>query len=220
MASDPININEQLRTYMLDHSLVSDKTLEELRIETSKLKESQMQISPEQGSFMSMLIKILNAKYTLDIGVFTGYSALIVAQAINNDGKVTAMDTNIEWTNIAKKYWKIANVDHKIDLFIAPAIETLDMLILEEKSGLYDFAFIDADKINYIEYYERSLELVRSNGLIAIDNVLWGGKVLESESIEPATRAIKRFNNHIYNDSRVEMSMLPIGDGLTLARKL
>ena len=133
MASDPININEQLRTYMLDHSLVSDKTLEELRIETSKLKESQMQISPEQGSFMSMLIKILNAKYTLDIGVFTGYSALIVAQAINNDGKVTAMDTNIEWTNIAKKYWKIANVDHKIDLFIAPAIETLDMLILEEK---------------------------------------------------------------------------------------
>ena len=220
MASDPININEQLRTYMLDHSLVSDKTLEELRIETSKLKESQMQISPEQGSFMSMLIKILNAKYTLDIGVFTGYSALIVAQAINNDGKVTAMDTNIEWANIAKKYWKIANVDHKIDLFIAPAIETLDMLIFEEKSGLYDFAFIDADKINYIEYYERSLELVRSNGLIAIDNVLWGGKVLESESIEPATRAIKRFNNHIYNDSRVEMSMLPIGDGLTLARKL
>ena len=220
MASDPININEQLRTYMLDHSLVSDKTLEELRIETSKLKESQMQISPEQGNFMSMLIKILNAKYTLDIGVFTGYSALIVAQAINNDGKVTAMDTNIEWTNIAKKYWKIANVDHKIDLFIAPAIETLDMLILEEKSGLYDFAFIDADKVNYIEYYERSLELVRSNGLIAIDNVLWGGKVLESESMEPATRAIKRFNNHIYNDSRVEMSMLPIGDGLTLARKL
>ena len=220
MASDPININEQLRTYMLDHSLVPDKTLEELRIETSKLKESQMQISPEQGSFMSMLIKILNAKYTLDIGVFTGYSALIVAQAINNDGKVTAMDTNIEWTNIAKKYWKIANVDHKIDLFIAPAIETLDMLILKEKSGLYDFAFIDADKVNYIEYYERSLELVRSNGLIAIDNVLWGGKVLESESIEPATRAIKRFNNHIYNDSRVEMSMLPIGDGLTLARKL
>ena len=220
MASDPININEQLRTYMLDHSLVSDKTLEELRIETSKLKESQMQISPEQGSFMSMLIKILDAKYTLDIGVFTGYSALIVAQAINNDGKVTAMDTNIEWTDIARKYWKMANVDNKIDLYIAPAIETLDMLISKEKSGLYDFAFIDADKVNYIEYYERSLELIRSNGLIAIDNVLWGGKVLESESIEPATRAIKRFNNHIYNDSRVEISMLPIGDGLTLARKL
>ena len=220
MASDPININEQLRAYMLDHSLVPDKTLESLRIETSKLKESQMQISPEQGSFMSMLIKILNAKYTLDIGVFTGYSALIVAQAINNDGKVTAIDTNIEWTNIAKKYWKIANVDHKIDLFIAPAIETLDMLILKEKSGLYDFAFIDADKVNYIEYYERSLELLHTNGLIAIDNVLWGGKVLELNSLEPATKAIKRFNNHIYNDSRVEISMLPISDGLTLARKL
>ena len=220
MASDPININEQLRAYMLDHSLVPDKTLESLRIETSKLKESQMQISPEQGSFMSMLIKILDAKYTLDIGVFTGYSALIVAQAINNDGKVTAMDTNIEWTDIARKYWKMASVDNKIDLYIAPAIETLDMLISKEKSGLYDFAFIDADKVNYIDYYERSLELIRSNGLIAIDNVLWGGKVLESESIEPATRAIKRFNNHIYNDSRVEMSMLPIGDGLTLARKL
>jgi len=220
MASDPININEQLRVYMLDHSIVPDKTLESLRIETSKLKESQMQISPEQGSFMSMLIKILDAKYTLDIGVFTGYSALIVAQAINNDGKVTAMDTNIEWTDIARKYWKMANVDNKIDLYIAPAIETLDMLISKEKSGLYDFAFIDADKVNYIEYYERSLELIRSNGLIAIDNVLWGGKVLESESIEPATRAIKRFNNHIYNDSRVEISMLPIGDGLTLARKL
>ena len=220
MASEPININDQLRAYMLNHSLVPDKILEDLRIETSKLKESQMQISPEQGSFMSMLIKILDAKYTLDIGVFTGYSALIVAQAINNDGKVTAMDTNIEWTDIARKYWKMANVDNKIDLYIAPAIETLDMLISKEKSGLYDFAFIDADKVNYIEYYERSLELIRSNGLIAIDNVLWGGKVLESESIEPATRAIKKFNNHIYNDSRVEISMLPIGDGLTLARKL
>ncbi len=220
MASDPIYINDKLRAYMLDHSLKPNKVLDDLRIETSTLKESQMQISPEQGSFMSMLIKLLNAKYTLDIGVFTGYSALIVAQSIHDDGKITAMDTNIEWTNIAKKYWKIAKVDHKIDLFIAPAIETLDSLISKGKSGLYDFAFIDADKVNYIEYYERSLELIRSNGLIAIDNVLWGGKVLESESIEPATRAIKRFNNHIYNDSRVEISMLPIGDGLTLARKL
>ena len=220
MASDPIYINDKLRAYMLDHSLKPNKVLDDLRIETSTLKESQMQISPEQGSFMSMLIKLLNAKYTLDIGVFTGYSALIVAQAIQDDGKITAMDTNIEWTNIAKKYWKIAKVDHKIDLFIAPAIETLDSLISKGKSGLYDFAFIDADKVNYIEYYERSLELLHTNGLIAIDNVLWGGKVLGLKSLEPATKAIKRFNNHIYNDSRVEISMLPISDGLTLARKL
>ena len=129
MASDPIYINDKLRAYMLDHSLKPNKVLDDLRIETSTLKESQMQISPEQGSFMSMLIKLLNAKYTLDIGVFTGYSALIVAQSIHDDGKITAMDTNIEWTNIAKKYWKIAKVDHKIDLFIAPAIETLDIHI-------------------------------------------------------------------------------------------
>ena len=184
------------------------------------LEESQMQISPEQGSFMSMLIKILNAKYTLDIGVFTGYSALIVAQAINNDGKVTAMDTNMEWTNIAKKYWKIANVDHKIDLFIAPAIETLDMLILDEKSGLYDFAFIDADKGNYINYFESILSRLSKDGLIVVDNVLWSGRVVDANANDHDTIAIREFNEHIRSDTRVSCAMLSIGDGVSVIQKV
>ena len=220
MSSDTIELNAGLRNYLINSSVKESEVLIELRKETSKLDESQMQISPEQGTLLSFLIDTINAKFTLDIGVFTGYSSLVVAMRLPRNGYVTACDTNIEWTDIAKKYWKMANVEQKINLHIAPAIQTLDTLIADGKEGLYDFSFIDADKISYQKYFERSLCLVRKGGIIAIDNVLWGGKVLDSADNEPATRAIRDFNQKLYADNRVSISMIPIGDGLTLARKL
>ncbi len=176
--------------------------------------------SPEQGSFMAFLVGLINGKRTLDIGVFTGYSSLVVALALPEDGYVTACDINTEWTDIARKYWKLAQVEDKIDLRIAPALETLDELLTDGYRGTYDFSFIDADKINYQQYYERSLELIRSGGLIAIDNVLWSGRVIDDHSGDPNTEAIREFNKKLYQDERVSISMVPIGDGLTLARKL
>ena len=220
MSRDTIELNENLRNYLINSSVKEPEVLGDLRRETSFLDESQMQISPEQGTFLSFLVQILDARYTLDIGVFTGYSSLVVALQLPKDGFVTACDTNIGWTDIAKKYWKMANVEDKVNLHIAPAIDTLDALIADGKEDMYDFSFIDADKISYQKYFERSLNLVRKGGVIAIDNVLWGGKVLDSDDNEPATRAIRKFNKKLYNDDRVSISMIPIGDGLTLAKKL
>ena len=220
MSSDTIVLDQKLREYLLNVSVKEPKVLKSLRKETAALDEFQMQISPEQGSFLSFLVGVLNAKHTLDIGVFTGYSSLVVALQLPKNGYVTACDTSIEWTNIAKKYWKMAEVENKIDLHIAPAIETLDKLISKGSVGLYDFSFIDADKINYQHYFEKSLALVRKGGIIAIDNVLWGGRVLDNSDMEPATKAIREFNVNLNQDKRVSISMIPIGDGLTLARKL
>ena len=220
MSSNTIVLDQKLREYLLNTSLKEPKVLINLREETSRLDEFQMQISPEQGSFLSFLIGLINAKLTLDIGVFTGYSALVVALELPQDGYVTACDTSEEWTDIAKKYWRMAKVEDKINLHIAPAMETLDKLLADGYQEKYDFSFIDADKINYQHYFERSLSLVRKGGLIAIDNVLWGGRVLDKHDTEPATRAIRKFNKKLYQDQRVSISMIPIGDGLTLARKL
>ena len=220
MSNSTIGLDQKLREYLLTYSLKEDKVLKNLRADTLKLDEYEMQISPEQGSFLAFLVSIINAKRTLDIGVFTGYSSLVVALALPNDGVVTACDTNVDWTDIAQKYWRMASVDDKINLHIAPAIETLDGLINKGFEGAYDFSFIDADKINYQHYFEKSLVLVRKGGIIAIDNVLWGGRVLNSSDTEPATRAIQEFNKKLYNDHRVQLTMIPIGDGLTLARKL
>ena len=220
MSNDTIKLNENLRNYLINSSVKEPKVLRDLRRETSFLDESQMQISPEQGTFLSFLVQILGARHTLDIGVFTGYSSLVVALQLPQDGFVTACDTNVDWTNIAKKYWKMANIEDKVNLYIAPAIDTLDALIADGKEEMYDFSFIDADKISYQKYFERSLSLVRKGGVIAIDNVLWAGKVLDSHDNEPATRAIREFNKKLYNDDRVSISMIPIGDGLTLAKKL
>ena len=219
MSSSTIGLNNELRKYMLDVSFRDDEILRQLREETLTLKEAQMQISPEQGAFLSILTKILNAKKTLDIGVFTGYSSLVVARELPNDGLVVACDTSIEWTSIAKKYWKLAGVDNKVDLHLAPAIETLEKLIEDGQGSTYDFSFIDADKINYQSYYEYSLTLVKPGGIIAVDNVLWSGQVIDEYDSEPATRAIRSFNEQLYQDDRVSISMVPIGDGLTLAYK-
>ncbi len=220
MSSDTIELNQSLRDYLINVSVKEPSVLKDLREETLKLDEFQMQISPEQGSFLSLLVKLINAKHTLDIGVFTGYSSLVVALQLPQNGYVTACDTNEEWTEIAQKYWKIAKVEDSIDLHIAPAVETLEKLISNGNEGLYDFSFIDADKINYQHYFEQSLVLVRKGGVIAIDNVLWGGRVLDNSDTEPATRAIREFNSKLYKDDRVAISMIPIGDGLTLAQKL
>ena len=220
MSSDTIELNQSLRDYLINVSVKEPGVLKDLREETLQLDEFQMQISPEQGSFLSFLVKLINAKHTLDIGVFTGYSSLVVALQLPQNGYVTACDTNEEWTEIAQKYWKEAKVEEKIDLHIAPAVETLEKLISNGNEGLYDFSFIDADKINYQHYFEQSLVLVRKGGVIAIDNVLWGGRVLDNSDTEPATRAIREFNSKLYKDDRVAISMIPIGDGLTLAQKL
>jgi len=220
MSSDTIELNQSLRDYLINVSVKEPSVLKDLREETLQLDEFQMQISPEQGSFLSFLVKLINAKNTLDIGVFTGYSSLVVALQLPQNGYVTACDTNEEWTEIAQKYWKIAKVEDNIDLHIAPAVETLEKLISNGNEGLYDFSFIDADKINYQHYFEQSLVLVRKGGVIAIDNVLWGGRVLDNSDTEPATRAIREFNSKLYKDDRVAISMIPIGDGLTLAQKL
>lgn len=220
MSSDTIELNQSLREYLINVSVKEPGVLKDLREETLQLDEFQMQISPEQGSFLSFLVKLINAKHTLDIGVFTGYSSLVVALQLPQNGYVTACDTNEEWTEIAQKYWKIAKVEDNIDLHIAPAVETLEKLISNGNEGLYDFSFIDADKINYQHYFEQSLVLVRKGGVIAIDNVLWGGRVLDNSDTEPATRAIREFNSKLYKDDRVAISMIPIGDGLTLAQKL
>ena len=191
MSSDTIELNQSLREYLINVSVKEPGVLKDLREETLQLDEFQMQISPEQGSFLSFLVKLINAKHTLDIGVFTGYSSLVVALQLPQNGYVTACDTNEEWTEIAQKYWKEAKVEEKIDLHIAPAVETLEKLISNGNEGLYDFSFIDADKINYQHYFEQSLVLVRKGGVIAIDNVLWGGRVLDNSDTEPATRAIR-----------------------------
>ena len=220
MSTATIILDEKLREYLLNVSVKESEILRELREETAQMEYSAMQISPEQGSFMAFLVGLINGKRTLDIGVFTGYSSLVVALALPEDGYVTACDINTEWTDIARKYWKLAQVEDKIDLRIAPALETLDELLTDGYRGTYDFSFIDADKINYQQYYERSLELVRSGGLIAIDNVLWGGSVIDDSIQDSSTKAIREFNDNLSSDPRVSISMVPIGDGLTLARKL
>jgi len=220
MSTATIILDEKLREYLLNVSVKESEILRELREETAQMEYSAMQISPEQGAFMSFLVELIQAKRTLEIGVFTGYSALVVAMALSEDGIVTACDVSEEWANVGMKYWKKAQVENKINLRIAPALKTLDQLLSEGKQGTYDFAFIDADKIEYQGYFDKSLELLRIGGLIAIDNVLWGGSVIDDSIQDSSTKAIREFNENLSSDPRVSISMVPIGDGLTLACKL
>lgn len=219
MSDITLNLTPELYEYLKNNSLHEPEVLQQLRVQTHKMSMSQMQISPEQGQFMRLLIELLNAKKTLDIGVFTGYSSLSVALALPKDGKIIACDMNVEWTKIAKRFWELAGVSDKIELKLAPATETLQALIDNGESNTFDFAFIDADKANYPTYYEQSLILLRPGGLIAIDNVLWSGKVANPAITDRDTVIIRDLNAKIHQDSRVSMSLLPIGDGLTLARK-
>jgi len=219
MSNKTLCVSEKLYEYMLSVSLREPEVLQRLRTETALEENANMQIAPEQGQFMALLVKMLGAKRTLDIGVYTGYSSLCIALALPEDGRVIACDINREWTDIAKRYWREAEVEERIDLRIAPAIKTLAALI-EEESNNFDFAFIDADKANYDIYYEYCLKLVRRGGLIAIDNVLWDGAVADDSVNDADTLAIRALNEKIHSDSRVEISLVPIADGVALARKI
>lgn len=219
MSNRTLELSDEVYQYLLNHSLHEHELLAELRRETSQLEMSIMQISPEQGQLMAMLVKLLNVRRALEIGVFTGYSSLSVAMAMPEDGELVVCDTNEEWTSIARRYWERAGLSHRITLNLAPALTTLKNLLADGQAGQFDFAFIDADKTNYINYYEACLKLIRPGGLIAIDNVLWGGSVVDDKDNSEDTVAIRELNRYIHNDDRVDISMLPIGDGLTLARR-
>lgn len=219
MSSRTINLTQTVYQYILDHSVREHIALRELREATAKIEHAGMQISPEQGQLMQMLAKLVGAKRCIEIGVFTGYSSLSVALALPPDGKIIACDVSEEWTSMARKFWEKAGVAGKIDLRLAPANQTLDALLAAGESGKFDFAFIDADKPAYMGYYERCLKLLRPGGLIAIDNTLWSGKVADSTVQDDNTVALRKLNDFVHRDERVDVSLLPVGDGLTLLRK-
>lgn len=219
MLKRTIGLDNQLYDYLLSASLREPEILLKLRQETARQPLARMQIAPEQGQFMALLVQLLRATKTLEVGVFTGYSSLCVALALPPTGKIIACDVSEEYTAIARRYWQKAGVAHKIDLRLAPALETLDQLLATGQAETFDFAFIDADKVGYESYYERSLQLVRPGGLIAIDNVLWSGQVANSQVQDNSTLAIRAFNAKLHHDERVTLSLVPIADGLTLALK-
>ena len=219
MANQTLGLEKHLHDYLLSISVREPEILTQLRQETSQHPQGRMQIAPEQGQFMAMLVQLMGAKKTLDVGVFTGYSSLVVALALPAEGKVVACDVSEEYTAIARRYWQLAGVANKIDLHIAPALSTLERLLASGEAGTFDFAFIDADKSSYDGYYEGSLELVRPGGLIAIDNVFLGGQVADPQVQENRIKTMRIFNQKLYQDHRITLSLIPIADGLTLALK-
>ncbi len=219
MPKRTINLDPRLYDYVLRVAVRETEVLRDLREETRGLPDSGMQISPDQGQFLSLLVKMLGARRCLEIGVFTGYSSLVVAAALPDDGRLVACDLSEEWTRIARRHWQRAGVDQKIELRLGPALATLDALLEAGSAGSFDFAFVDAEKTEYVDYYERVLELLAPGGVCAIDNVLWNGRVVELEDQSAETTAIRAFNEHLATDTRVDLSLVPVGDGLTLARK-
>ncbi|ESA34394.1 o-methyltransferase [Leptolyngbya sp. Heron Island J] len=220
MSTQILSLTESLYSYLLSVGVRDSEILQQLREENAQHPRSVMQIAPEQGQFMGLLVQLLGVKKALEVGVFTGYSSLIVAMALPDDGQLIACDISDEYTTMARKYWEKAGVAHKIDLRIAPALDTLDQLIAEGHGNSFDFAFIDADKSNYDNYYERALQLVKPGGLIAVDNVLWSGRVAApTEKQDNRTKRIHALNQKIHSDERVSMSLVPIADGLMLAMK-
>jgi len=219
VANRSLKLTDKLYDYLLDVSLREDKVLARLRTETRKLPLGIMQIGPDQGQFMSLIVKLIGAVKAIEVGTFTGYSSICVARALPPKGRLICCDVSEAYTAIARKYWALAKVDHKISLKLAPATQSLDELIKTGHSGTFDFAFIDADKPNYGKYYECCLTLLRPGGLIAVDNVLWSGAVADSRKRDADTTALRAFNARLKRDKRVDIAMLAIGDGLTLARK-
>ena len=219
MSSSVLPYSIELRNYLWEKGLDENPVLKRLREETENHPFALMQICPEQGALMANLVRLISAKKAIEVGTFTGYSALAVALALPEDGYLLACDISEEFTSIGKPYWEEAGVSENIDLQIAPAIETLKSKIEDGESNTYDFAFIDADKINYLNYYELCLDLIRPGGVIAIDNVLWGGSVIDSARTDEDTKAIREINDFLVSDKRVYISMIPVGDGVTLAVK-
>ncbi len=219
MSRRSIPLTDVLHDYLLSVSLREPDLLRRLREETAADPAARMQISPEQGQFMALLVRLMGARSCLELGVFTGYSSLAVALALPDDGRILACDVSERWTAVARRYWAAAGVGHKIELRLATAMDTLERLRESGAAGRFDFAFIDADKENYVGYYERVLELLRPGGLIVVDNTLWSGRVADPENAEADTVALRHFNEHLHRDERVDLSLVPVGDGLTLARK-
>ena len=219
MSSRTIVLNDALYEYLLSVSLREPDVLCRLREETAKMPQHNMQISPEQGQFIALLVELTGARKCLEVGTFTGYSTLSLALALPEDGQIVACDISEEFTSRAKPYWQEAGVAGKIDLRLGPALETLDALIADGENGAFDLAFIDADKVNYQGYFQRALDLIRRGGLILVDNVLWSGAVVDPARDDEDTEAIRAFNQARAGDPRISLSLVPIGDGLSLARK-
>lgn len=220
MTRKTLTITDEIYNYLLSVSLNETDVQRELRDVTAKHKMAMMQISPDQGQLLAFLVKLINAKNIIEVGVFTGYSTLCMSMAMPDDGCITACDINREYTDIACDYWEKAGVRKKINLVIAPAIQTLDQLLSQNRQSTFDLSFIDADKSEYPEYYERILELTRPGGLIVIDNVLWYGKPANPDENDKDTRAIRDFNLELFKDPRVGICMLTVADGITLVQKL
>ncbi len=212
-------LTPELDAYVREQGAREHPVLAELRAATAPMPHAQMQIGADQGALMQLLVRLTGARRALEIGVFTGYSSLAVALALPDDGQLVACDISDEWTSVARRFWEKAGVAHKIDLRLARASRTLDGLIAAGEAGRFDFAFIDADKASYADYFERCLVLVRANGLIAIDNTLWSGRVIDPADTSEDTAAIRAFNARLHADERVDVALLTVGDGVTLARK-
>lgn len=220
MSNKSYGLSDAEHRYLLDTTVREHPLLAELREETLAMPMARMQIAPEQAQFMQMLVNLLGARRCIEVGVFTGYSALATAMALPDDGELLACDISEDYTAVARRYWERAGVAHKVDLRLAPALDTLDAVIAAGERGRFDFAFVDADKENYAQYYERCLTLLRTGGMVALDNALWDGRVADPGSDDEETRAIRAVNTRVGEDDRVECCLVPIGDGLLLARKL
>ncbi|WP_018138563.1 MULTISPECIES: O-methyltransferase [unclassified Thioalkalivibrio] len=219
MSNRSIGLDDRLQAYVLDRSLRESSLLAELRAETAGLPEHNMQIAPEQGQFMALLARLVGARRYLEVGTFTGYSALAVGQALPDDGEVVCLDHSEAWTAIARRYWDRAGLAARMDLRLGDARASLRQLEAEGQSDRFDLAFIDADKTGYPEYFEACLRLVRPGGLIMVDNTLWHGQVADRDCDDEDTRAIRDFNQALHRDERIDLSLVPIGDGLSLARR-
>ena len=219
MSNQTLSLDDRLYRYLIEHSLRESDVARRLRERTKTMKQSNMQIAPEQGQFMALLVKLTGTLRILEIGTFTGYSALCMAEAMPAHGRMICCDLSEEWTGVGVPFWEEAGVRERIDLRLAPALETLDGLLQAGEHKGFDLAFIDADKVNYINYYQRCLELIRPGGLILFDNTLWGGSVADPEDRDEDTVALRALNDALHTDQRIDLSLVPIGDGLSMARR-
>jgi predicted O-methyltransferase YrrM len=219
MSNVSLGLPPDLHAYLVRHGVREPDILRRLREETASLPQHDMQIAPEQGALMALLVQLSGARRAIELGTFTGYSSLAVMLAMPPDGTIVCCDVSDEWTSVARRYWAQAGVADRVDLRLAPALETLDALLAGGGAGTFDFAFIDADKTDYPEYHERIVQLLRSGGLAVYDNVFWGGDVIDQSKTDPSTVGVRRLNERLATDERVTISMIPVADGLTLALK-
>ena len=219
MTDRRLTVTDDIHRYLVDHSVREPDVLARLRAATASLPEASMQIGPEQGQLMALLAQLIGAKRCIEVGVFTGYSSLAIALVLPEDGRILACDVSEQWTAIARRFWREAGVEHKIELKLQPAVRTLEQRLAAGEAGRYDFAFVDADKPAYDTYYELLLQLLRPGGLMALDNTLWSGAVANPNEREPNAVALRALNDKLHRDERIDLSLLPVGDGVTLARK-